>query len=270
MKKMTNAEFQAEDLIKSFDFSIPINPVDVCSAISSGSSIIEYHEREFETENICGLTVCNSKNIQIIVNTKIINPTRRLFTAAHEIGHVVLHILTGKNHETKCSKKDIRINEGTELEAEANQFASALLMPSSLIKNKIIRSDLTWKLIEEISKSYKTSLEATARRVISLTKDTCALIIHDNSQMWTPIKSNSFNYFLRPTCFPKYLSTKDYRANGDAPHKLTKCDLSDWDINLDSNTHHCWYSSLSFKSDNYNRIMTILSIEEIDYDDRDF
>jgi Zn-dependent peptidase ImmA (M78 family) len=264
MKKMKIAEFQAEELIKSFDFSIPINPVDVCAAISSNLSAIEYHEREFETENVCGLTVCNSSSIQIIVNSKITVPSRRLFTAAHEIGHVVLHILTGKNSEAQCSKKDIRIHEGTELEAEANQFASALLMPRNLIKNIIDHHDITWSLIENIALQHGTSLEATARRAIAITKGSNALIIYNKKKMWLPVKSKGFSFFIQNSSFPSYLEIKKY-TRGFAPRNLKKCDVSDWGIDIDPDRYNCYYSSINFEE--HDHVMTILSVEEKEYDE---
>lgn len=263
---MTSAEFEAEEIIKNFGIAVPVNPGSLCTLLSSNSLKIEYHEREIETENICGMSIVNNDTVHIIVNSNIDVPSRRLFTAAHEIGHVILHIQTGKTVKSECSSKDISENNGESIEFEANQFASALLMPRHLIEKKIIRNDLTWSLIKDLSQHYNTSLEATARRVIGLNKEMCALIIHDKDKMWTPTRSNSFPCFIPILIFPKNLHfiTCD---ESNFPDELDECDLLDWNLNLNKKQYNCYYSTLNFQD--YSKKMTLLFLEEREVEDED-
>jgi len=108
---VTNAEYEAEELIKNFDITIPIDPKNVCDKISSESLRIEYIEQEITTENVCGISFETNDGAMIIINSKITLPARRLFTAAHELGHVILHIQTGKQNKSECSSHDLRENK---------------------------------------------------------------------------------------------------------------------------------------------------------------
>jgi len=69
---------------------------------------------------------------------------RRRFTAAHELGHAVLHKETMRRYlsDLKISETD---GEGTEMEAEANRFAAELLMPEEVIRARA----------DELTREYK-------------------------------------------------------------------------------------------------------------------
>jgi len=146
---MTNVEHEAEELIASFGVAFPIDPQVICNRITSDSFKIEYREEPFQAKHICGISIGDQQAAQIVVNSNILNPKRRLFTSAHEIGHVILHIQRGKKSNFQCTDADIRETENQEksLEIEANKFASALLMPKKLIQEKVNKNDLTWNLI---------------------------------------------------------------------------------------------------------------------------
>jgi len=267
MNKKTRADIEAEELFKNFDIEIPINPDKICTLLSSNSLRIEYHEREIETPNICGMSITDNNSAHIIVNSKIKSSSRRLFTAAHELGHVILHIQTGKKAKSECSNNDIFLNKDEEnMEAEANQFASALIMPQSLIVNAIYSNELTWQLMKTLSQKYHSSLEATARRAVKITKDMYALIIHEKSKMWSPVTSNSFPCFIPTSNFSRYLQPIIFgESDFNFPNRLEECELSDWNLTLNPHQYRCYYSSLNFAK--YSRIMTLLSIEEIETED---
>lgn len=267
MKKIINPESVAEELIKDLGIAIPFTPETICENISSNSFIVEYLEQQFDSEKICGLSVGDNSGVKIIINSKIQPTARRLFTAAHEIGHVVLHIQTGIAIKSECFNEDIQNNTQKDIEIEANKFASALLMPKHLIGEKIHSNDLTWALIKNLSEHFRTSLEATARRVINISKDMCALIIEENNSMWTPIKSNSFPCFISISNFPKYLQTTNY-SEAEIPDKLEECDLSDWNLNLNSKRYRCYYSTLNFEP-NF-RKMTLLLLEETEEEEQEW
>lgn len=267
---MINPEHEAECLIQDLGLEYPINPQTLCDLISTKEYNIEYHEQPLEKESLCGISIGNSSGAQILINSNISNFERRLFTAAHEIGHVVLHIQKGVQSKFNCGINEIQPNNDknqNKLETEANQFASALLMPKVLITTDIRNNDVTWRLVQKIAEKYHTSLEATARRIIGITKDWCTLIIHKDNKMWMPIKSMSFPCFIQQLIFPKHLPILELNTKTQFSDTLEECDLLDWGLELDNKQYKCYYSSIHDTA--HNRIMTLLEVEQIDEDDGD-
>lgn len=258
MKKTITPELTAEQLVQDFGLTIPIDFKNLIDLLSSTSLRIQYYEQKLDAENICGMSIVENNIAAIIVNSNISSIERRLFTAAHELGHLILHIQTGKKLEATCSNVDILDSSQNIMEMEANQFAASLLMPRRIIEQKIRYNDLTWDLIRNISQYFATSIEATARRAITLSKDMCALIIHEKNIMLPPIKSNHFPCYIQNSAFPKYLQTINHEEN-TFPNKLEECNLSDWGLDSFNQQYTCYYASLN--SEKYCRRMTLLSLE---------
>ncbi|MEH6503331.1 MAG: ImmA/IrrE family metallo-endopeptidase [Cycloclasticus sp.] len=266
---MTSSEAEAEQLVEDLGLTLPIIPEEVCAHISEDELLVEYREEKFQSLDICGLSVGQGNKVIVIVNSDITNNGRRNFTGAHEVGHVVLHIQTSIKSEFNCSDKDLygKNDANSVYEKEANEFASSLLMPKSLIGKRITSTDLSWDLIHKLSLDCATSLEATARRVVTLSREQCALVIHKKGQMWTPIRSTSFNGYVGITPFPDYLEESLDETNATYPSELEECDASDWFTNPKGIPDLIQYQSIYNKK--YDRRMTLLVIPEVDIDDND-
>lgn len=260
--KIINPEQQAEQLSIDLNLTYPIVPEILCKQISSDSFQIGYSEESFDSKDIFGLAIGNERAAKIAVNAKI-SERRKLFTAIHEVGHVVLHIQTGQKTNFQCSSEDIRENIRVQMEKEANSFSAALLMPRYLVEKKINQNDLSWQLIQEISEEYRTSLEAAGRRVIAITKAPAALIIYQNNVMRGLIKSRAFPLNISASVFPKYLESFIVSKKTQLPDTLESCDLTDWGINSNRG-YKCFYSLLEFGTQN--RKMALIQLEEIDED----
>ncbi len=77
----------------------------------------------------------NKSRWLIIYNNRLVVPSRINFTLAHEFGHYMLH----RDEQTlfECSSEDVsRFTDEAEREAEANEFASQLLMPPHDFRNQ--------------------------------------------------------------------------------------------------------------------------------------
>ena len=88
-----------------------------------------------QTEPLDGLLFWVSNDGLAFVDANAILPRRR-FTAAHELGHAVLH-----RERMGRFRADAKISEGAnepddELEREANRFAVELLMPEEVIRSR--------------------------------------------------------------------------------------------------------------------------------------
>ena len=125
----------------------------------------------------------------ITIDSNIRNLGRERFTIAHELGHYELHNDPGRF----CDNDDLyKYHNQKPKERESNAFASEILMPSSFFKPYFQEKELTWELIEGISKIFRTSLTATARRVVKLSMDCCVLVATEQGQIIWSRGSSSF------------------------------------------------------------------------------
>jgi Zn-dependent peptidase ImmA (M78 family) len=108
------------------------------------------------------------------INADDILPRRR-FTAAHELGHAVLHIGTMSSFQPDTQAALFEADEPKDpIEREANQFAAELLMPEEIVRAREAelvrqygccpRSVLTYRLAAELL----VSREAMRNRIRSL------------------------------------------------------------------------------------------------------
>jgi Zn-dependent peptidase ImmA (M78 family) len=135
-----------------------------------------------------GLITDNLKSSGIILFNESSPKKRRRFTIAHELGHFLMPFhLPVKGGQFLCSldemyslardEKDRRLR----MEAEANRFASLILLPPPIFRRDVAASsDLDWQHVVRLSNRYEVSREATGRAYINFRDDPAALIvIHD-------------------------------------------------------------------------------------------
>ncbi len=140
---------------------------DICGLVESAgyrlllvtltSSFHEGAEGEDHAEGFFGLSVLGNANAPAIVvnNFERISVERRIFTVAHELGHLHLHRASYAAEESK---------ERDEEEREADQFASYFLMPDELFRKEWTEAyglpfiDRVLKVKRQFRVSYKTVL----------------------------------------------------------------------------------------------------------------
>jgi Zn-dependent peptidase ImmA (M78 family) len=114
--------------------------------------------------------------IPIIGVNSLHHPNRQRFTIAHELGHLELHrdMITSAVHVDKefpALMRDAKSAAGTEqIEIEANQFASALLMPLPLIEEALAGKQFDIEddgPIEQLAKRFRVSKQALQYRIRS-------------------------------------------------------------------------------------------------------
>ena len=117
----------------------------------------------YEDKNLLGGTLIDQKTIQINENLSD-HEGRMNFTAAHEVGHIILHVpFYNEKHGKDVSEHKIISRkdggfEGTKKEPEewqADKFAAFLLMPSELIKKAFF-------------KNYKRPVNVRKRRLLEI------------------------------------------------------------------------------------------------------
>ena len=131
-------------------FQIPIPVLEIIESI--GFNYDFRMDGVYKDKDLLGGLHLDSKTI--VINEQIAGQDGRMhFTAAHELGHLILHA----NETKKCKEIDNYPKEDRNIEMEADLFASFLLMPTSSIK-------------EAFFKVRKSPLKMTDHRFFGLIK----------------------------------------------------------------------------------------------------
>ena len=107
-------------------------------------------------------------------------PERQRFTIAHELGHFILH--RGQQQSFNCDKQSVHTGIDTlrDIEREADEFASNLLMPGDLLRAWISSQRIDFRVLGDIAKRFQVSLEALCIRYIKFTTERAILVYWDN------------------------------------------------------------------------------------------
>jgi hypothetical protein len=176
-------QLQAEKTLARFQrrFGFPNSPPIPVEMIAQALYGLRCESRKLERFSKSRLGVLSVED-GILYTDERCNRHRSVFTIAHEIGHWVLHedkqwlelpdntgmipIWRSRSTQAKTEKKKARLRE-----IEANQFASALLMPRAFLfseakKYKIIDAEA----VCELAHLFDVSLEASICRIEDLSR----------------------------------------------------------------------------------------------------
>lgn len=93
-------------------------------------------------------------------------PTRQRFSIGHELGHWMYD--RGQIDMSCGTDKQERFYTGTDKESLANEFATELLLPSSMFTPRLAKRPPTLPVIKELRDAFRASFTATARRFVDL------------------------------------------------------------------------------------------------------
>lgn len=148
--------------------------------------------------------VPNTKNDWGIVYNSAIKSSGRInFTLAHELGHYFLHRLDLEGGIIQCGRKDMFSwsSEHSVREAEANQFASYLLMPRNLFEKHIAAQKVTLALLQHISDQFNVSLTAATLKWLEFTDKRAMLVVGRDGfvdWVWSSEALRKSRVFLQP------------------------------------------------------------------------
>lgn len=158
---------------------------------------------ELVTEGFEGMLMTNPEKSQGVIFVKAnANPQRRRFTIGHELGHYLLP--WHRQVKFSCTSENISDSSpasnsprSIEMEAEANTFASELLMPTAAFK-KLLRAwgEPDVEQLANLATHFDSSIEATARRFMNLSDYPVAFVFShmDTVRYWA--KGPEFPYLL--------------------------------------------------------------------------
>ncbi|MEE9914013.1 MAG: ImmA/IrrE family metallo-endopeptidase [Deltaproteobacteria bacterium] len=124
------------------------------------------------------------------------NAPRRRFSIAHELGHFVL-AHEGMALEIVCTEKDMMNWYDMDKETEANYFASELLMPEVLVKQRCDVKEVSFEPVKKIATDFDTSLTSAAIRFVKFCPEPCALICSEDAKIKWFVKSEEWWPFIR-------------------------------------------------------------------------
>jgi Zn-dependent peptidase ImmA (M78 family) len=125
----------------------------------------------------------------ILYNSATPSEGRKRFTIAHEFGHYILHRYQQDRFE--CGDDDIETgdNDERDIEAEADLFASTLLMPLDDFRRQVDGQPVNFDLLGHCADRYGVSLTAAALRWTEIAPKRAVLIAsRDDHMLWA--KSN--------------------------------------------------------------------------------
>jgi Zn-dependent peptidase ImmA (M78 family) len=193
------------------------------------------------------------------------SPGRRAFTLGHEFGHYILHRQLIESDATfsrgiYCDEKSIDRRSGNGLEAEADEFAAAILMPLHDFRRQLpatVRPD--FELLSRLAQRYGVSLTAAVLRWLEYT-ETRAMVVLSNEgfALWAKSSEAAFKS-------GRFIRTKSSVYELPATSLARRSEFTDEAKHGVERTSGVWFPEpvieMCVRSDRYDQEMTLLHFE---------
>ena len=164
---------------------------------------------ETSMDSIEGALIPVSKSsFLIIVNSNIKYEPRKNFTLAHEFGHLLCH--RNYNRKFECNSSSINKFSGSgesDLETEANDFASQLLIPNNFARFTADTIPFCYDTVADLSARTGSSIVAAALACIRLSSRRIGFaVVTDGFVRWGRASEPAFAaglYFKSATPVPE-------------------------------------------------------------------
>jgi Zn-dependent peptidase ImmA (M78 family) len=157
---MAKRYLKAKDLLDDLGITEP-EEIDLEAIAQFVGATVTRHKLIGAEARIVGL---NDEAI-ITVNQDSL-PTRQRFSIGHELGHWMND--RGQIDLACGTDKQERFYTGTDKESLANEFATELLLPSSMFTPRLAKRPPTLETIKDLGSTFRASFTATARRTVDL------------------------------------------------------------------------------------------------------
>lgn len=162
----------------------------------AGKFGLEIREIDAETFDGALIRVPGKRGGIIALKASIVEPGRKRFTIAHEIGH---YLLPGHEQIDACLPESLERWGGGLLapELDANEFASELILPTAHIRPALASGHPDFAKIRKIAADYDASLTATTRKFLQLTDNACAMVWSTAGVVKWYQRSEGFTTYVR-------------------------------------------------------------------------
>lgn len=241
---MNNPIMIVNELIEEYHLNIK-EPIDIEGLIRKMNIRLVTTEL---ADGVLGASKVVGLKKLIVISSKVYNEEQRRFTLAHELGHIIIH--RGVHYFTK---EDFNIvHSSKQKEDEADRFAVELLLPCDIINNVIKKYDINFRLIKQVAQKYRTSLTATAIRMLELTKENVILINHKSNNIKWWFKSNGEIFFNE-----KYRGIDIERLEQCINIQTRNVEVGLW-LSEDEDAYSCYEETIYFNK--LNEYMTLVHI----------
>lgn len=169
----------------------------------------------------CLYYASNRKGWFILYNPAIA-PSRRInFTVAHELGHYLVHRELRKRFE--CSQGNVIGIDGSnrDIEREANEFASFLMMPANDFREQIGANSISLDLLQHCAERYDVTLTAAALKWLDITGERATLVVsRDDFILWSRSSNAAYRsgiFFRSGTPVPEQSLAYQTQTSRQAP-----------------------------------------------------
>jgi hypothetical protein len=144
---------------------------------------IAYHlgcEIRYRRLEGCEARILGAGDRAIISISTDVRPARQRFSLGHELGHWHHH----RGRSSFCRSDDIgnETRGPTDPERVADGYAADLLLPPYLVRPRLdVKTPPRFKQIEELAGSFRSSILASALRLVDLTPYDVVLVCHNQS-----------------------------------------------------------------------------------------
>ena len=183
---MNRAQEKAVELLDEFGID-EIQDVDIRDLVYAKGVIY----KEAPLEHYDGRIVYGNRGRALItVNSNLTYEPRKRFTIAHELGHFVL----GHNHKEVAhdDQASLEYYQNGSLETEANQFASELLMPTSIFLEYLEGERFSPQLMHDLAGEFRTSVTSVVYKYLENGGHPIAVFYSDNNKIKYWKKSSDF------------------------------------------------------------------------------
>ena len=172
MTKPLSSKAYANTLVKAWGKRFPIDVRQIALEYSAPQKdpIAKIEALPVPLDNFEGALLRSGKGVKwgIAYSAFIREEGKVNFTVAHELGHYLLH---RKADSILCTEEDLRDftrakQNAQNIEQEANEFASYLLMPMNDFRAQVNGDAVDMELITHCATRYGTSLTASSLKLI--------------------------------------------------------------------------------------------------------
>lgn len=231
--------------------------------IAEQMNVPVYYE---DLDEIDGCLLKKAENKRILINQNIIHLNRQRFTLAHELGH--LQINSHDEEIYRCWASDIQRYRGVkQIENEANDFASELLLPEADVKSIVRKRRLSMGLVEDISNDYGISLTAAALKIIKICPDRGAVVLSENGRVKWAIESKYFGQEVKKTALHEHTYAYDFFYKGCLPDSPQKVLAMAWVENVKDRNQTLLEESMAIYS--LGMVLTLIYTEDSEEDEEE-
>ena len=253
---MNRAQEKAVELLSEFGID-NIQDVDIRDLVYAKGIIF----RESPLENYDGRIVYGKRGKALItVNSELKYEPRKRFTIAHELGHYMLgHNMKEVVHDNEASMEFYK--SGSQ-ETEANQFASELLIPTSIFLEYIEGEKFSPQLMHDLAGEFKTSVTSIVYKYLDYGSHPIVVFYSYNNKVKYWKKSADYKRWPKdmnnlpvPSCSVAeewYKQRVQYKADD-----IQQIELNVW-FNLCRAEENAWGYEYCLVSPKYNTVLSIV------------